>query len=260
MPMTKNVRCRGVSISTSMNIKNFNKSVNLGTKTEIDKAYYLAYFLCKIGGAQDFTVDELCEHLDKLDFSQPNKARLKGKIQKSKVFIKGGREGSFRLHSNSVKKIETEFPNITEKSEEIVFGDSILPLVLFANTRGFIESLAKQVNACYENNLFDACAVMMRRLLEVCLILSYEKLGIESEIKDGNGDYKQLNVIVANAKGNATLSLSRNTKSCLEDFRAVGNFSAHKIYYNAKRQDIKKVSLEYRAAIEELLYKSGLIK
>lgn len=243
-----------------MNIKNFNKTINLGAKTEIDKAYYLAYFLCKLEDAEDFTVDDLCECFSKLDFSQPNKARLKGKIQKSKAFIKGARVGSFKLHGNSVKEIESDFPNIAEKSEEIVFGDSILPATLFLNSRGFIESLSKQVNACYENNLFDACAVMMRRLLEVCLILSYENLGIDYEIKDANGDYKQLNVIVANAKGNATLSLSRNTKACLEDFRAVGNFSAHKIYYNAKRQDVKKVSLEYRAAIEELLYKSGLIK
>jgi hypothetical protein len=32
------------------------------------------------------------------------------------------------------------------------------------------------------------------------------------------------------------------------------------IYYNAKRADIKRVVLEYRAAIEELLYKAGLKK
>jgi hypothetical protein len=58
----------------------------------------------------------------------------------------------------------------------------------------------------------------------------------------------------------AALSLSPATKACLDDFRIVGNFSAHKIYYNAKRADIKRVVLEYRAAIEELLYKAGLKK
>ena len=243
-----------------MNIKNFAKTTSLGNKTELEKAYYLAYFICNLGGAQDIGIEDLCSSFEKLSFSQPNKARLKGRLQKSKLFIKGKTPNSFKLHSNSVKKIEDEFPQITDKSEEIIFGDSILPSTLFMNTRGFIESLAKQVNSCYENNLFDACAVIMRRLLEVCLILSYEKLGIEADIKDGNGDYKQLNYIVANAKGNSTLSLSRNTKSCLEDFRTVGNFSAHKIYYNAKKQDIKKVSIEYRATIEELLYKSGVLK
>lgn len=243
-----------------MNIKNYSKITSLGEKAEIDKAYYLAYFICRVEGHEDFNIEELSACFDKLDFSQPNKARLKGKIQKSKLFIKGKRKDSYKLHSNSVQKIEEEFPQVTEKSEEIIFGDSILPSALFLGTRGFVESLSKQVNACYENNLFDACAVVMRRLLEVCLILSYENLGIGDEIKDANGNYKQLNVIVANAKGNSRLALSRNTKACLEDFRTVGNFSAHKIYYNARKQDIKKVALEYRATIEELLYKSGILK
>jgi hypothetical protein len=244
----------------TMNVKSFSKIISLGDRTEIDKAYYLGFFICSICGAEDFDIDDLCSNFEKLDFSQPNRGRLKGKISKSKSFIKGKRANSFKLHSNSNKKIEAEHPNLSEKSEEIVFGDSILPASLFMGTRGFIEKLAQQVNSSYENSLFDACAVMMRRLLEVCLILSYEKLSIENEIKDANGDFKQLNMIVANAKGNSTLSLSRNTKACLEDFRSIGNFSAHKIYYNAKRQDIKKISLEYRAAIEELLYKSGIIK
>jgi len=243
-----------------MKIKGFNKIVTLGDRTEIDKAFYVGYFICKLSDAEDFSIDDLCSLFDELDFSLPNKARLKGKIQKSNHFIKGKREKSFRLHSNSIKKIQTEYPQLEEESEEVIFGDSILPITLFMNTRGFIEALSKQVNACYENNLFDACAVIMRRLLEVCLILSYEKLEIQTEIKNSDGNFKQLNAIVENAKGNATLALSRNTKACLDDFRTVGNFSAHKIYYNAKKPDIKKVALEYRAAIEELLYKSGILK
>jgi len=64
--------------------------------------------------------------------------------------------------------------------------------------------------------------------------------------------------IVNDAKTNSTLNLSRNAKSCLDQFRMLGNFSAHKIYYNCKRDDIGKVALEYRAIFEELLYKSGI--
>lgn len=243
----------------SMNLADFEKLLSLGDKTELEKSYYLAYFLCEIEGQDSFSINDLCMFFGKLNFSQPNKSRLRKKIQQSKLFIKGGKDNSFKLHANSIKKIETEYPDIMEKSENIIFKDTILPSILFQNTRGFIESLSKQINAAYENNLFDACAVMMRRLLEVCLILSYEQLSIESEIKDGNGNYKQLNAIVSNAKNNVSLNLSRNTKACLEDFRFVGNFSAHKIYYNAKRHDIKNISLEYRATIEELLYKSGVL-
>ena len=100
----------------------------------------------------------------------------------------------------------------------------------------------------------------MRRLLEIMLILSYEKLAIASEIKDSDNEYKNLNFIIGNAISNSPLSLSRNTRDCLDQFRKVGNFSAHKIHYNAKKSDIRNIALDYRAAIEELLYKSELIK
>lgn len=149
---------------------------------------------------------------------------------------------------------------MTEKTEDIVSDDTILPESLYKGTRGFIEALAKQINASFENNIFDGCAVLMRRLLEVLLILTYEKIGIESEIKQSDGSYMLLNGIVSNATSHKKLGLSRNTKESLEDFRVIGNFSAHKIYYNAKRKDITSISKNYRATIEELLYKSGIIK
>ena len=64
--------------------------------------------------------------------------------------------------------------------------------------------------------------------------------------------------IIKNAIYNQKIGLSKTTKSCLNEFREIGNFSAHKIYYNAKRGDLKKCILDYRATIEELLYKAGI--
>ena len=98
----------------------------------------------------------------------------------------------------------------------------------------------------------------MRRLIEVLLILTYRASGIESKIKDSNGDYKNLSKIIGDAVTNKTLDLSKNAKASLDDFRTLGNFSAHQIYYNAKRQDIKKEIQPFRAAVEELLYKAGI--
>src|SRR5690606_19553500 len=109
-----------------------------------------------------------------------------------------------------------------------------------------------------ENNIFDGCAVLMRRLLEICLILAYEKLAIEDEIKDSQGGYKLLNAIIDNAKLSKKLALSRNSKDSLEIFRSLGNFSAHKIYYNAHRKDVESRVLDYKALIEELFYKAEL--
>ena len=116
----------------------------------------------------------------------------------------------------------------------------------------------EQINASYEHNLFDACAVLMRRLLEVLLIHSYQHRSLESKILAPEGSFKELKAIIADATSTGDLALSRNTKTCLDSFRVLGNFAAHKITYNTTRDDIKNIALDFRATVEELLYKAGL--
>ena len=41
-------------------------------------------------------------------------------------------------------------------------------------------------------------------------------------------------------------------------FKDIGNFSAHKIWYNSTKQDIEPHILKYRVIIEELMYKAGV--
>jgi hypothetical protein len=88
--------------------------------------------------------------------------------------------------------------------------------------------------------------------------MSFEHLGIGKDIQHTDGTYMMLEKIIDHAKTSSTLKLSRNSKETVEVFRRLGNFSAHKIYYNCKRDDIKNVALDFRALIEELLYKSGI--
>jgi hypothetical protein len=170
--------------------------------------------------------------------------------------------GALRLHARALPLLSSKYKSYVhlEPPEVIAISDSILPTALRVSTRGYLESLAAQVNAAYDANIFDGCAVLMRRLLEICLIHAFEHCGDGALIHRPDGRYRDLSELISDAKMSAALSLSPATKACLDDFRIVGNFSAHKIYYNAKRADIKRVVLEYRAAIEELLYKAGLKK
>lgn len=136
---------------------------------------------------------------------------------------------------------------------------TILPDTIFAGLPSNFRSLCKQINASYEKNLFDCTAVIMRRLLECLLVLSYQKAGIESEIMDKNGNHHiSLDGIIKNVAQNSTIALSSNTKKDLALFKDLGNYSAHKIWYNCTKEDIKPHILKYRVIIEELLYKSGM--
>lgn len=243
-----------------MNIEKFALLTGLLDLTEIEKVELLAFFHEQAAAIEEFTLNDICSWLETLALPKPNTSRLKSKILLSKSFIKGKAKDSFKLHRRIKIDLEKQYPQTNQDNEEIETVDSILPKPLYENTRGYIESLSKQINASYENCIFDGCAVLMRRLLEILLILTHEAHSIEEQIKDKQGDYQNLVSIINNSISSKTLNLSRNTKESLDHFRKVGNLSAHKIYYNAKKKDIRDIATDFRATIEELLYKSRIIK
>lgn len=241
-----------------MTLQKFATEAKLATLQEVSKACHLAFYHMKKEGQTEFTASDCSGWLDSLHLPKPNVSRLTDNLKKSRDTINGGKAGTFRLHATYIAKMEAAWPQLSEKSQEVLDHGTVLPPTLYQNTRGFIESISKQINRSYEENIFDGCAVLMRRLEEMLLILSYEKLGITAAIKDANGSYLMLEGIVKNAENNPTLSLSRNSKRDIEVFRDLGNFSAHKVFYNAKREYIKEKIDDFRALVEELLHKSGL--
>jgi hypothetical protein len=241
-----------------MKLENFAQKCDIVNKTEIEKVEFLAFFFLQTEGKQDFDRNDIRKWFDILSFTQPNMSRLVLGLSKSPLFTKGKGKDTFRLHAKQIIHFKSTLNWLGKESEEIIFNGDILPEAVFIKTRGYIEILAKQINATYENNLFDGCAVLMRRLAEILLIHTYQYSGQESQILSPSGQYKDLSFIIKDVVTNQRISLSKGTKECLDTFRVLGNFSAHRIEYNCKRDDIKKVALDYRAMIEELLYKSGI--
>jgi hypothetical protein len=136
---------------------------------------------------------------------------------------------------------------------------------LFPNTilaranRGYIASVGRQMNGCYESGWYDACAVMMRRLIEISIIEAYENKNIASKIQDGNGNYFQLSELIAAALSEPQLRLSRTAKTALPKLRNVGHRSAHGRYFNADPNDIEQVRDGCRVVVEEFLHHAGLL-
>jgi hypothetical protein len=235
----------------------FRKACGFDSLSEVDKVCHLAFFHLKKSNVTEFNIDQAAKWLTESGGAAPNRSRLADKLQASRDTVRGQR-GGFRLKNEYVSEIEGKYPQVAEKSQEVIEDGTILPEIDYKNTRGYIETLAKQINNSYENNCFDACAVLMRRLVEVLLILAYRNLSIEATIKDAKGNYYMLEGIVNDAKTNSTLNLSRNGKSDVEIFRELGNFSAHKIEYTCKREYIRPEIQKFRALIGELLHKAGL--
>lgn len=241
-----------------MNFNKFVEETKLLKLIELEKVRLLFFYYHKTELLEEFNKNDIMSWFNSLSLPTPNVSRLINKIRSSKDFIRGKSKSHYKLHALVLDELQATYPGLTSESEEILSDDIIIPLILYSNTRGFIESLAKQINASYEYNIFDGCSVLMRRLLEIMLILCYEHLNIESLIKDSKGDYINLERIINNAEQNRTLNLSNDSKKVLDEFRVLGNLSAHKIFYNCRKTDLKNILRMYRVTIEELLYKSGI--
>lgn len=134
----------------------------------------------------------------------------------------------------------------------------ILPHAMVRNTRGYIERVCFQINGSYENGWFDACSVMMRRLLETLIIEAFESHKIDANIKNAAGDFLFLKDLIDRLAQETSWNLSRNTKQALPKLKLLGDQSAHGRRYNAHREDIDKLSVDFRTVCQELLYLAKL--
>lgn len=244
---------------TDMTLEKFIAESDLARLDETQKVLYFAFYHLKKQGVEEFSASDGATWVRENRMGNPNTSRLGARLKATRDTVRGTKASSFRLHHNLVKTLEAKFPQLAEKSQDVVDDGTILPPALYDKTRGYIISLAKQINASYEHNIFDGCAILMRRLEEVLLILSYEHLGIEAAIKDSAGQYLLLEGIVKNAAGNTKLGLSRNAKPTIENIRKLGNYSAHKVTYTCKREYLREQITDFRALVDELLHKAGIL-
>src|ERR1700722_19039389 len=91
----------------------------------------------------------------------------------------------------TAKALQEEIREETGPPEEGIRSatQSVILISVVRNTRGYIERVANQINGTYQSGWYDACAVMIRRLLETLIIESFEKHGIAAKIKNPSGDF-----------------------------------------------------------------------
>lgn len=158
-----------------------------------------------------------------------------------------------------LQSLDKSYSRFWDDTETVESNSELLEEAKFCGKRNYLDRLIRQINNTYTNHCYDACAVLMRRLFEVLLVLAYQHHNIDDQIKDASGNgYIMLEGIVSNAKNNATLKFSRIKKE-FDIFRMVGNFSAHSISYTAGVKDIDDIKLNYRVMTEELFTKAGLM-
>lgn len=140
-----------------------------------------------------------------------------------------------------------------EVSHPETTGNAIVPLELVNNTRGYIEKVARQVNKTYEAECYDACAVILRRLIETLIIEVFETRGIADRIKSSDKTYLQFGALINKTLAEKSLGVGRNLTKELPRLKKITDKSAHDRRYNARRSDIDSIRDDARGIVEELI-------
>lgn len=245
-----------------MIILDYVEAIGLESKCEAERAKLLCYYHYKETTESSFTMQKISELMEHSGFNKPNLSRLKEKLLKGKkkaFLISKSDKAKIEFIPAVLQALDKTHGTLWDDTETVASNSELLEETKFCGKRKYLDRLIQQINSSYANHCYDACAVLMRRLFEVLLVLTYQNHNIDDQIKDNSGNgYLMLEGIVSNAINNSTLKFSRIKKE-FNTFRIVGNFSAHNITYTAGVKDIDDIKLNYRVMLEELYTKAGLI-
>ena len=161
---------------------------------------------------------------------------------------------------NVAKRIQADVDEVSKPPPEgsKPRTDQVIDFNLVKGTRrGYIKRTVHQINGTYENGWYDACAVMLRRLIEILIIEAFEKYSITYRIKDNNGNFYPLSELIDMVCSESTWDF-RDSEKTLQALRKIGNWSAHKRRYNTNRHDIDKHLSNIRLTVQALIYLAGL--
>lgn len=236
-------------------INDFTKRISeFDTLTSSEKIDYIVYFLLVVEKKSEVKSSEVKKCFDDLHAvaysnipSYLSKFSKRGKGQK---FLKKGTLG-YLLERKRKEEIDLITKNVPTPKP----SDDLFPMVILDNTRGYILKNAEQASVCYDLGLYDASAVMIRKLVETLIIECFERHGIESKIKGGDGHFFFLSDLIGKFLAETgKWAISRNTSQSLPKIKALGDLSAHNRRFNAKKPDIDKIKDDLRIVIEDLVH------
>lgn len=136
--------------------------------------------------------------------------------------------------------------------------EHILPFDVVRGTRTYLEQIVNQANGCHEKGWYDACSVMVRKLVEVLIIAVFEAKGEAATIKK-DGNFLMLSGLVDAIIARTDWNLGRETKAALPLLKSLGDRSAHNRHFMARKVDVDKLLPGLRVTVEDLLHHTNLV-
>lgn len=217
---------------------------------ELDLVLASAWFIEAQRG-RSATVDEVCDALrDGRVRLSINRHRLRNNL-KSAAGVSLGRTDEIMIARPTAKSFEMKYGDMLGTVAVSVI-DTILVTSEFAGDRPYIQNLVRQINGARQQDYFEACAVLMRRLVETLAIDRIDRLGRISLIQEANGDLKALSGIVAVVTSGQAFKLGRGMDKVLTSIKQLGDRAAHSRHYMTTKLDIDNVAADFRCLVSEL--------
>lgn len=245
-----------------MQLLKYMEAVDLTAKTEVERAKLLCFYHYKENGETTFAMAKIALWMLECNYSKPNTSRLKEHLTQGRdksFLVSKTTKGAIEFVPAILQTLERDIGPLWADTITIESNNELLEETKFCGKRSFLTQLIKQINFTYGHNCYDACAVLMRRLFEVLLVLAYQNKGIETAITKPDGSHKMLEAIVKDAVQNKTLGVPVRISKNFDAFREVGNNSAHSITYTAGKLDVDNIARDYRVMMEDLYNRAGLM-
>ncbi len=143
--------------------------------------------------------------------------------------------------------------------KKVTVSKYVVPPEWVTGTRTYLEQMVYQINAAYDWGMYDASAVLQRRLMESLIIEIYIHEKRHHDIQTG-GAFFMLERLIAHITSDKQVSLSRNSPKTMYEVKQLGDTAAHDRTYITPQVDIDDLKPKYRRMIQELLAKAGITK
>lgn len=224
--------------------------------TITERAIALLWYYRETQEFEERSASELARDLHDCGFARPNVTRLDRELRASRDTHRGQRPGTFQISAHALARLDGAYRRVLQAPVVRTTG-ALLPNDTAAGTRVYLERLVHQINASYESGLYDAAAVLCRRLMESLVIEVYVHNGRHNEIQL-NGVFVALDRLIGIITNDATIPLARNSAATMSAIKLLGDTAAHDRTYITPQVDIDDIKARYRRLIVELLHVAGI--
>jgi len=239
------------------NRSDFSRNLAQLDLTHVDRAVAFLYYYRETQEFEERSASDLAADLHEEGFPRPNVTRLREALSRSRFTTRGSKPDVFKLDLRRLEEITEIYEALLDRRKVSVSGH-IVPPEWVAGTRTYLEQMVYQINAAYEYGMYDASAVLSRRLMESLIIEIYIHENRHHSIQS-NGVFYMLDRLISHITSDTQVQFSRNVPRTMQEIKQLGDTAAHDRTYITPQIDIDDIKARYRRLIRELLTKAGIV-